>query len=69
MKIFSSADTVELYWDDLSEKAQASLLNVWGNNRNFDTLPLAILPIHPLDAEDDDEDDEYDDDQIYDSSY
>ena len=34
-----------LYWDDLSAKTQAELLNLIGDNSNYDVFPLASINV------------------------
>ena len=35
---------VEIYWDDLTEEKQREILEVFGDNQNFDQFPVAVLP-------------------------
>ena len=42
---------VEIYWDDLTEEKQKEILEVFGDNQNFDLFPAAVLP-GPEEAED-----------------
>ena len=37
----------DLFWVDLSEKAQAELLALMGDNGNFDVFPIASINISP----------------------
>ena len=37
----------DLYWDDLSAEAQNELLNLMGDNGNYDLFPLASVNISP----------------------
>ena len=37
----------DIYWDDLSDEAQKSLLNIMGENGNFDVFPIASINISP----------------------
>ena len=37
--------TIEIYWDDLSEKKQQEILNVLGNNENYDIFPIATIEV------------------------
>lgn len=45
MLINKNSNMIELYWDDLTEKTQNELLNLWGDNGNYDLLPIIELPI------------------------
>ena len=45
MVINKDSNMIELYWDDLSEKTQNELLNLWGDNGNYNLLPIIELPI------------------------
>ena len=31
---------VEIYWDDLTEEKQREILEVFGDNQNFDQFPI-----------------------------
>lgn len=42
--------TIEFYWDDLTEEKQREILDLLGENCNWDTFPFCVLDI---------EDDEY----------
>lgn len=42
---------VEIYWDDLTEEKQREILEVFGDNQNFDQFPIAVL-LEPEKAED-----------------
>ena len=35
---------IEIYWDDLKEKKQAEILELFGDNGNWDVFPLAVIP-------------------------
>lgn len=35
----------EIYWDDLKESTQRKLLELMGDNGNFDVVPIAAIPI------------------------
>ena len=35
----------DIYWDDLSKKAQQELLGLIGNNGNYDVFPIASINI------------------------
>ena len=41
-------ETIEIYWQDLSEKKQKELLQMLGDNRNWDVFPLATIDIEDL---------------------
>lgn len=36
---------IEIYWNDLTEKKQQELLEVLGDNGNYDVYPLATIEI------------------------
>lgn len=40
-------DTIEIYFQDLSEEKQSEILEAWGDNGNYDVVPIAELPTHP----------------------
>ena len=35
----------DIYWDDLSAKAQTELLNLMGENGNYDIFPVASINV------------------------
>lgn len=35
----------EIYWDDLKESTQKKLLELMGDNGNFDVIPIVTIPI------------------------
>lgn len=35
---------IEIYFYDLTKEKQAELIAAWGDNGNYDVIPLAILP-------------------------
>ena len=37
--------TIEIYFDDLTEEKQAEILEAYGDNGNFDVIPIATLVI------------------------
>ena len=37
----------DLYWDDLSADAQEKLLNLMGENGNYDLFPLTSVNVSP----------------------
>ncbi len=43
--------TIEIYWNDLTEEKQRELLNLLGDNRNWDVFPIAEIEIEEEDAE------------------
>ena len=34
-----------LYWDDLAEDTKEALIKIFGNNNNWDTIPITIVSI------------------------
>jgi len=38
-------NNIEIFFDDLTPEKQAESLAKLGNNGNFDTFPLAVIPI------------------------
>lgn len=44
-------DTLEIYFDDLSENAQKEFIKIYGDNGNYDITPLAKIPISDSDDE------------------
>jgi len=42
---------VEIYWDDLTEEKQREILEMFGDNQNFDQFPITVL-MEPEEAED-----------------
>ena len=43
--------TIEIYWNDLAEEKQQELLNLLGDNQNWDVFPIAEIEIEEEDAE------------------
>ena len=43
--------TIEIYWNDLTEEKQRELLNLLGDNQNWDVFPIAEIEIKEEDAE------------------
>ena len=43
--------TIEIYWNDLTKEKQQELLNLLGDNRNWDVVPIAEIEIEEEDAE------------------
>ena len=43
--------TIEIYWNDLTEEKQRELLNLLGDNQNWDVFPIAEIEIEEEDAE------------------
>ena len=39
--------SIEIYWDDLTEEKQKEILQLLGDNGNFDVYPIATLEIEP----------------------
>ena len=37
--------TIEIYWNDLTEEKQQELLNLLGDNQNWDVYPIAVIEI------------------------
>ena len=35
--------TIEFYWNDLAEKKQKELLEIFGDNCNWDVIPIATM--------------------------
>lgn len=42
---------VEIYWDDLTEEKQREILEMFGDNQNFDQFLITVL-LEPEEAED-----------------
>ncbi len=42
---------IEIYWSDLTEEKQQELLNLLGDNQNWDVFPIAEIEIGEEDAE------------------
>lgn len=38
--------TINVYWQDLSKDMQKKLLKVFGENNNWDTIPMAMIEIN-----------------------
>ncbi len=36
---------IEIYWDDLTEEKKQEILNMLGDNGNWDVIPMAIIEI------------------------
>ena len=36
---------IEIYWDDLTKEKQEELLNLFGDNRNWDVFPITEIEI------------------------
>ena len=47
-------ETIEIFWNDLTEAKQKELLALLGDNRNWDVFPLATIDLE--DYEDEEED-------------
>ena len=39
--------SVEIYWDDLTVEKQQEILEVFGENCNFDVFPIVELSVEP----------------------
>lgn len=37
--------TIELFWKDLTEAKQKELLDIFGDNCNWDVFPIAVLEV------------------------
>ena len=35
--------TVEIYWDDLTERKKVEIIRVMGDNCNYDLFPIAVI--------------------------
>lgn len=35
--------TIEIYWSDLTETKQQEILELFGDNGNYDVFPLAVM--------------------------
>jgi hypothetical protein len=46
--------TIEFYWNDLAEKKQKELLEIFGDNCNWDVFPIATM----------DYEDDFDDERV-----
>jgi len=44
--------TVEIYWDDLTPEKQEELLEVLGDNGNYDVIPIAVIEYEEAETED-----------------
>ena len=44
-EIVQDSASVEIYWNDLTAEKQAELLEVFGENGNWDVFPIAEIPI------------------------
>lgn len=40
---------IEIYWDDLTPEKQAEILEIIGDNCNFDMLPICTIEVDPED--------------------
>lgn len=34
---------IEIYWDDLTAEKQKEIISTFGNNCNYDVIPIAII--------------------------
>ena len=46
-----SMATVEIYWDDLTPEKQEELLEVLGDNGNYDVIPIAVIEYEEAETE------------------
>lgn len=44
--------TIEIYWDDLTREKQAEILEVLGENGNFDIIPIALIEFDEDESQD-----------------
>ena len=44
-EIIGGSATVGIYWNDLTEEKQAELLEVYGDNGNWDIFPIVEIPV------------------------
>lgn len=42
---------LELYWDDLTKEAQDKIIEIFGENCNYDVFPIASLQFSNLESE------------------
>ena len=42
--------TIRLYWQDLSKEMQDKLLKLFGDNGNWDCIPLSVIEINNVDS-------------------
>ena len=35
---------IDIYWQDLTSEKQQELLEAWGDNGNYDVIPIVSLP-------------------------
>lgn len=51
--------TIEFYWNDLTEKKQTEILELFGENCNWDVIPFAtienVIPFATIDYEEEEE--------------
>lgn len=43
---------IEIYWDDLTPEKQKEILNLLGDNGNYDVIPLAIIELEETESND-----------------
>ena len=41
---------IEIYWQDLTKEKQAELLNILGDNNNWDVFPITTLELEVEDG-------------------
>ena len=42
---------LELYWDDLTQEAQDKIIEIFGDNCNYDAIPIVSLRFSNLESE------------------
>ena len=35
---------IDIYWQDLTPEKQKEILEIWGDNGNYDVIPIVSLP-------------------------
>lgn len=35
---------IDIYWQDLTPEKQKEILEIWGDNGNYDVIPMCSLP-------------------------
>lgn len=48
---FDGEKCLELYWNDLTKEAQDTIINIFGENCNYDSFPIVSLPFDENDSE------------------
>ena len=44
-EISSTPDTIQIFWNDLTEAKQKEILSALGDNGNYDMIPIAEIPV------------------------